>query len=75
MKMNENGNEKCFLLFVSVFGRYVFPFAVRCFLLLPGCSSLLVLVFEIESVLSQKPKQANAFGCSFLLFVVPFGFL
>ena len=44
------------------------PFVAFC------CSSMLVLVFEIESVLSQKPKQANAFGCSFWLFVVRFGF-
>ena len=40
------------------------PFVAFC------CSSLLVLVFEVESVKSQTPKQANTFGCSFWLFVV-----
>ena len=72
--MNENGNGKCsLLLFVARFGFWgVFPFAVRC-LLLPCL--LLILVFQIESVLSQKPKQANAFGCLFWLFVARFGFL
>ena len=39
------------------------------------CRSSLLAVFEIESVLSQKPKQANAFGCSFWLFIARFGFL
>ena len=29
----------------------------------------------IESILSQKPKQANAFCCSLRLFVARFGFL
>ena len=55
--MNENGNEKCsLLLFVTRFGfGGVFPFAVRCFLLL----FVAHLVFEIESVLSKKPKQTN----------------
>ena len=50
----------CFLLLVLVFGA-CFHLAFAAF----SCSSLLVLVFEIKSVLSQKPKQANAFGCSF----------
>ena len=55
-----------FVAFVACFGfRGVFPFAVRCFC----CSSLLVLAFEIESVLFQEPKQAIAIGCSFWLFV------
>ena len=45
------------------------PFVAFC------CSSLLFLVFEIESILSQKPKQANAFCCSLRLFVARFGFL
>ena len=62
--MNENGNEKCsslLFLLVLVFGAFFrLPFVAFC------CSSLLVLVFDIESVLSQKPKQANAFGCSFV---------
>ena len=49
----------------------MFPFAVCCFLLFP----LLVLVFEIESVLSQKPKQSNAIGCLFWLFIARFGVL
>ena len=64
--MNENGNEKCSvtfscsLLLVVVFGAcFHLPLAAFC------CSSLLILVFEIESVLSEKPKQANVFGCSF----------
>ena len=47
------------MLSVAHFGVWcVFPFAVRCLL-------LLFLVFEIESILSQKPKQANA--CLLLL--------
>ena len=53
----------CFLLLVLVFG--------ACFHLLSVafcCSSLLFLVFKIESVLSQKPKQANAF-CTLLVLV------
>ena len=62
-QMNGNRKEKCsLLLFVArlVFGAcFHLPFVAFC------CSSLLVLVFEIESVPSQKPKQANAFGCSF----------
>ena len=51
----------CFLLlFVLVFGEcFHLPFVSFC------CSSLLVLVVEIGSVPCQKPKQANAFGCSF----------
>ena len=68
-QMNENGNEKCFLLLVLVFGAcFHLPFVAL------FCFSLLVLVFEIESVLSQKPKQVNAFGCSFyfLLLVLVF---
>ena len=68
--MNENGNEKCYLLLVLIFGG-CFHLSLVAFC----CSSLLVLVFEIESVLSQKPKQANAFGCSFRLFVACYGFL
>ena len=70
--MNENGNEKCsccFLLLVLVFPSWFhLSFVAFC------CSSLLVLVFEIESVQSQKSKQAKkkclrllvlAFCCSF----------
>ena len=49
------------LLVVARFGFWgVFPFAVGCFLLLFRARSFF---FEIESVLSQKLKQANAFGC------------
>ena len=60
----------CFLLLVLVFGAcFHLPFVAFC------CSSLLFLVFEIESILSQKPKQANAFYCSLWLFVARFGFL
>ena len=60
------------MLFVARFGVWAcfhLPFIAFC------CSSLLVVVFEIESVLSQKPKQSNAFGCSFWLFVAHFDFL
>ena len=61
-QMNEIGNENalcCFLLLVFVFRAcFHLPFVAFC------CSSLLVLVFEIESVPSQNPKQANFFGCS-----------
>ena len=67
--MNGNGNEKCSLLLVLVFGAcFLLQFVAFC------CSSLLVLVFETESVPSQKPKQANAFGCSCLLFIARFNF-
>ena len=60
----------CFLLLVLVFGAcFHLPFVAFC------CSSLLFLVFEIESILSQKPKQAKAFYCSLWLFVARFGFL
>ena len=60
----------CFLLLVLVLGVcFNLPFFAFC------CSLLLFLVFEIESVLSQKLKQANAFGCSFWLFVASFGLL
>ena len=62
--MNENENKK--MLFVAFCARFVlgglFPFAARCFLLLfvAFCySSLLVLVPEIESVLSQEPKTGR----------------
>ena len=67
-----NRNEKCSLLhFVARFGFwYVFPFCVRCLLLF----FVLFLVFEIESILSQKPKQSNAFCCSLWLSVAWFGF-
>ena len=71
--MNQNGNEKCSLLLsllVLVLGAcFHLPFVVFC------CSSLLVLTFELESVLFQKPKQANVFDCSFWLFVCRFDFL
>ena len=68
--MNQNGNKKCFLLLVLASGAcFHLPFVAFC------CSSLLFLVVEIESILSQKPKQANAFCCSLWLFVVRFGFL
>ena len=66
-EINKIGNGKCSSL---VFGAcFHLPFVAFC------CSSLLFLVFEIESVLSQKPKQANAFSCSFWRFVVCFGYL
>ena len=68
--MNEKRNEKCFLLLVLVFEEcFHLPFVAFC------CSSLLVLVFDIESVLSHKPKTAYGFGCSFWLFVVRSGYL
>ena len=59
----------CFLLHVFVFG--------ACFHLQSVafcCSSLLCLVFEIESILSQNPKQTNAFCCSLWLSVGRFVF-
>ena len=57
------------MLFVLVFGEcFHLPFVAFC------CSSLLVFVSEIESVLSQKLKQANAFGCLFLPFIARFVF-
>ena len=61
----------CFLLLVLVFGAcFNLPFVAFC------CSSLLFLVFEIESILCQKPKQENAFCCcSLWLFVARIGFL
>ena len=47
-----------FVAFCCSFGFwFVFPFAIRCLLLL----FVALLVFEIESILSQKPKQASAF--------------
>ena len=58
------------LLLVLVFGMcFHLLFVAYC------CSLLLLLVFEIESVLSQKSKQENAFDCSFWLFVAHYGFL
>ena len=59
MRMNENGNEKCFLLlFVARFGFWcVFPFAVRCLLLLFVALSC----FEIESILSQNQNRQMPF--------------
>ena len=70
MKMGMKNALCCFLLLVVVFGWcFHLPFDAFC------CSSLLFLVFEIESILSQKPKQANAFCCSLWLFVARFGFL
>ena len=70
MKMEMKNALCCFLLLVLVFG--------ACFHLLFDafcCSSLLFLVFEIESILSQNPKQANAFSCSLWHFVARFGLL
>ena len=64
----------CFVLLVLVFGGclhlpFVAPIVAFC------CSPLLFLVFEIESILSEKQKQANAFCCSLWLFVARFGIL
>ena len=70
--LNENENGKCSLLLsVAHFGFWgVFPFAVGCFLL----SSLLVLVFEIESktkIKISKTKTGNCLlGCSFWHFKI-----
>ena len=59
----------CFLLLVLVFGEcFHLPFIAFC------CSSLLVFVFEIESVLYQNLKQANAFGRLVLAFYCSFWF-
>ena len=64
MKMGMKNALSCFLLLVLVFGAsFHLPSVAFC------CSSLLVLVIEIELILSQKPKQANIFGCSFWFFV------
>ena len=70
MKMGMKNALCCFLLLVFVFGAcFHLPFVAF------YCPSLLFLVFEIESILSQKPKQGNAFYCSLWLFVARFGFL
>ena len=69
MKMGMKNAICYFLLPVFFLGAcFHLPFVAFC------CFSLLVLVFEIESVLSQKTKQANNFGCSFRLFVARFDF-
>ena len=69
MKVGMKNIFCCSLLLVFVLGAcFHSPFVAFC------CSSLLLLVFEIESVLSQKSKQTNAFGCSFWLLVARFGF-
>ena len=63
MKLGMKSALCCSLLLVLVFGAcFHLPFVA--FLVL--CCSFLFL----RSVLSQKPKQANAFGCSFLLLLV-----
>ena len=63
---------RCCLLLLTFGFQDVFPFAVRYFLLLFVARAVVVL--EIESVLSQKPKQANAFGCSLSRFCCSFCF-
>ena len=52
--MNENKNENAFCCWFWFWGRVSI-----CRSLLFCCFSLLVLVFQIESVLSQKPKQGG----------------
>ena len=70
MKMGTKNALCCFLLLVLVFGAcFHQPFISFC------CSLLFFLVFEIESILSQKPKQVYAFCCSLWLFVARFGYL
>ena len=72
MQMEMTNVLCCFLLLVLVSGAFF-----RLLFVAFSCSSLLLLVFETESVLSQKPKQANAFGCSFWFFkdcITRFGF-
>ena len=73
VRMNENGNEKCsLLLFVAHFGFwFVFPFAVRCLLLLFVALSCF---FEINSISKTKTGKCllllvMAFCCSFWSFV------
>ena len=68
MKMGIKNALCCFLLLVLAFcGCFHLLFIAFC------CSSLLFLVFEIEAILSEKPKQANAFCCSFcFLWMFPF---
>ena len=71
MRMNENGNEKCSLLLsVARFGFWcVFPFAVRCLLLLFVALSF----FETESNLKSQNRQMP-FVARYGLFVARFGF-
>ena len=62
MKIGMKNVLCCFLLLVLVSGAcFYFPLVIFA---AHRCS-----FFEIESVLSQEPKQANAFGCSFWFFV------
>ena len=59
------------MLFVACFGFgacFHLSFVAFC------CSSLLVLVFEIESVLSQKPKTGKCFWLLVLVFCRCFHF-
>ena len=61
-----------FLLFVARFGFggcFHLPFIDFC------CSSLLVLVFEMESVLSKKPKQEKCIWWLGWGFAARFGFM
>ena len=61
-------NFYCSLLHVLVLGAYFhLPFVAFLLFVARSC-------FEIESGLSQKPKQANAFGCPFEHRIAHFGF-
>ena len=72
--MNEHGNEKCsLLLFVAHYCSFWFLGRVSI------CHSLLFAVlrcsFLFLRIISQKAKQANAFGCWLRLLVARFGYL
>ena len=70
MKTGMKNALGCFLLLVLVFGAcFHLPFVSFC------CPSLLVLVFEMESVLSQNPEQANALWLLVLAFCCSLWFL
>ena len=68
MKMGMKNALCCFLLLVLVFGAcFHLPFVAFC------CSSLLFLVFEIESILSQNQNRQMHFVARFgLLWMFPF---
>ena len=69
MRMSENGNEKCSLMLVLVFGAcFHLPFVAFC------CSSLLFLVFEIESILSKNQNRQIPFVARYGLLLLVLAF-
>ena len=70
MKMGMKNALCCFLLLVLVCNACFHLPSVAFY-----CPSLLFLVFEIESFLSQKQNRQIAFCCSLWFFVARFGFL